>query len=379
MNFGVANMILSSSFKCVLLAFLLAVVLVAVSVHAAAEEDCSPRDFRSDLGPARDQGDLAWCFAFTAADLVTQRLKDQLHGQKISAADLAVTLLTEPSTTLERPMLKHPRLKQYLKEHPEFPSLLHQSRQTALSEFKDLKDLTLNRPFKKKYGVVTYGGDLTSYGGDSAMAIMLANEHGLCLESQYPSRYSSVIKDLNEAAKLYGRDGRENQACKTLPHFNLMATKDIAAIAVANEYHNVADEKCRKRIIPNIPLVPEIVGEMDKPTHLKKYENDPEGKAKLLDKLFSTMNNALTKGRVVAIGYDAYTVMKRGKSDHDDGDHASSIVGRKMINGQCHYLLRNSYGPSCSDLKKGIICDKGHYWVTRERLSDSLYSIEYLE
>jgi hypothetical protein len=61
-----------------------ALVLLCAEVLPAA--GCSDLDLRPVLGEARDQGDTGWCFAHSAADLLTAAV-----GHRISAMDVAVT------------------------------------------------------------------------------------------------------------------------------------------------------------------------------------------------------------------------------------------------------------------------------------------------
>ncbi len=46
--------------------------------------DCSPKDLREKMPPIRDQDSVGWCYAFTAADLVSFKI-----GDEISPIDIA--------------------------------------------------------------------------------------------------------------------------------------------------------------------------------------------------------------------------------------------------------------------------------------------------
>jgi hypothetical protein len=58
--------------------------LLAVASAFADEGSCSFKDFRSKMPPVRNQGDHGWCYAVTAAGLVSYKL-----GFEVSAADIA--------------------------------------------------------------------------------------------------------------------------------------------------------------------------------------------------------------------------------------------------------------------------------------------------
>jgi hypothetical protein len=54
---------------------------------------CSAVDLREEMGPIRNQGDMGWCYANAAADLLSFKLRKELHGQQVSAAYTALTYL----------------------------------------------------------------------------------------------------------------------------------------------------------------------------------------------------------------------------------------------------------------------------------------------
>lgn len=58
---------------------------IAGQAKPAIPENCSSVDLSSKMGPVRDQGYIAWCHAYTAADLLSFKT-----GKKISATSLAV-------------------------------------------------------------------------------------------------------------------------------------------------------------------------------------------------------------------------------------------------------------------------------------------------
>jgi len=63
--------------------------------------------------------------------------------------------------------------------------------------------------------------------------------------------------------------------------------------------------------------------------------------------------------------------------------HASVLVGKKEINGKCHYLLRNSWGDTCSYYKWSCKYNAGHevigIWIEEEAFLNNLYNFVYFE
>ncbi len=61
---------------------------IAYSYVATQEHDCKNIDLRNEiLGKVRNQGPIAWCYAFSAADMLNEHYQ---IAEKISAADVAI-------------------------------------------------------------------------------------------------------------------------------------------------------------------------------------------------------------------------------------------------------------------------------------------------
>jgi hypothetical protein len=128
-------------------------------------------------------------------------------------------------------------------------------------------------------------------------------------------------------------------------------------------------------------LIPVRLGELDIDTYIAKYKDDVSGRKVLHDKLFREMNEALDTNHAVEIGYNLYSVAEKPADQRErDGDHSGVIAGRKMIQGQCHYLLRNTQGPGCDFLPKfEKRCSNGHIWITREELEPTFYGLSFIQ
>jgi len=55
------------------------------------KDHCTTKDVSNQLGEVRDQGNIGWCYANVAADLLTFRYQDRLNGQQASAGYVAIT------------------------------------------------------------------------------------------------------------------------------------------------------------------------------------------------------------------------------------------------------------------------------------------------
>ena len=91
------------------------------------------------------------------------------------------------------------------------------------------------------------------------------------------------------------------------------------------------------------------------------------------------------KATPVGIGYNP-EVLKAGKiltysklGDRPEavkGGHQSLLIGRKSISGKCHYLVRNSWLPSCEGIFPEWPCEKGDVWVPADVLFEGVSNLE---
>jgi hypothetical protein len=87
----------------------------------APENECSEIDVRADLGDPRVQDGTSWCYAHSAADLLTEAV-----GKRISSYDLAITYLLGNEKKLRK--TGNARVLDYLRSHPDFEQRVHDSR-----------------------------------------------------------------------------------------------------------------------------------------------------------------------------------------------------------------------------------------------------------
>jgi hypothetical protein len=335
-------------------------LMIAFSLQgwlARAETACSSRDFRPALGAIRNQKELSWCYAVSAADLVTQKT-----GRRVSSADLAVTFIMQSPQDLVTK--GRSEIQNFLKQNPNF--------------FADLAYVRKNEDINFDPNEIDGVKGLIDSGGDASFAIFLANAKGSCLEKNLPTDDALILKMLHQAKlevmKTIDRVPQTPQSDAT------SAIKNPTSIAIAKRFEKMVDRRCHRSPF-KASLIPVRVGELDIDNYIKKYKEDEPGRKILHDKLFREMDEVLDTRRAVEIGYNLYSIAEKPEGQRErDGDHSGIIAGRKMIGGQCHYLLRNTQGPDCDFLPKfAARCSNGHVWITREELEPTLYGLSYLK
>ncbi|HBQ21590.1 MAG: hypothetical protein A2Z91_02445 [Deltaproteobacteria bacterium GWA2_38_16] len=294
------------------------------------KHSCSNQDNRRfPLMGVRDQDGIGWCYAFTAADLLSYKT-----GQLISAVDVA----------------------------------------------NAYNDESMRGAFKSLFGYK----EADIEGGWIEDALEAANKRGLCLEQDLPSsdvaftEYLSLKQalkrleedqtKLEEAKKQHQEE--EFQACegplfaRMLPNLSI---SDITDILNRTPYFVLMDtlieENCKgKRLEPieNLSIT-------------AKYK----GLFSDTGSLIKEMDDQLNHNNIVGISYYANILDNRFALELE-GPHASSVVGRRWVENRqsCEYLVRNSWGANCT---YDFSCDRGYVWVPEDFLSRTLEGITYVQ
>ena len=180
-------------------------------------DKCSTVDLRGpDLGPVRNQDTVGWCFAFTAADLISYRLK-----KKISAVDVSIL---------------------FYKEMAEMP-----------------RDAILSN----------------TNGGESMGATYDAMKNGLCLESDFPSEdyiipnkmgkniQVSLVDILKNIESIHDEKLTQVSDCqlgaipKLFNNLNVNDIKNILSRVDKSSFEMILElqkQNCKERFNPNIKI-----------------------------------------------------------------------------------------------------------------------------
>lgn len=219
--------------------------------------------------------------------------------------------------------------------------------------------------------------------------------YGICSQNKIPVRFStqsgeflrtkSALDQLYRYYTLQSNNDDENH-CASLDEqvqvngiFNQI--RDIAnhtSISASEFYYQTINSICNER-------------EEELPWEIKVVSSKPKTEVSILETIASTLGQS----KPVGINYQKTVYETDGK----DGLHASIIVGQKVHNNKCVFIVRNTYGHcNCNDTSnneqvtrnctemprkynKNISCDSasGHMLIPRDELLDDLNSITYLE
>lgn len=285
------------------------------------EKSCSPMDVSKDLGPVRNQDTVGWCYAFTAADLLSYKMK-----QRISATDIAMN-------------------------------------------YSDgwIKDLS------KKY----FSKNETDFsGGEIYTAIGKAQERGVCLEKNLPDTDNGLGELKYQMDRIESFQENPRRDCEA----DLRSLQNLFPKVSLQDYLKIIKTANRAnfmKVLQNTSCHPRIKRQKPFEIHteqalIREFSNT--------EKIFQNIDQQLSKNNVVGVAYDRNTVLFN-QEDGASSPHASVIVGRQFNkgSGQCLYLIRNSDGPSCAPYPKEFKCVKGNIWIPKEVLARKVTSVTYIE
>lgn len=307
--------------------------LVEKGIESAEREErnCSEKDLSATLGPVRDQGDIGWCYAYTASELATFRALRE-GKPRVSSADIG---------------------------------------------------FGYNRKFYRDEAM--YSGIDTSgqEGGNIGKALETSVAAGFCSEKDAPSG-NFAFGDLKETIdeierfKLDAMDGRQDPGeclpyVRTLELFPGLEFDDFSEILQAVGDRNL--EFFEKLNQKNCHGKRFGLGFGTADVKTIKFEKDGLGK----EELVAAIDKQLDRDNISGFEFSMNMLSKsRG------GGHAMTVVGRKFDQkeGVCKYLMRNSWGPGCgSNLKKGICAEEhsGHLWISKTEMIRNAWRTTYIE
>ena len=97
-------------------------------------------------------------------------------------------------------------------------------------------------------------------------------------------------------------------------------------------------------------------------------------------KIYTLLNEALDNDSMPSVGINTSAFARPGTISGGDQDHEVVVVAKRLgANGKCEYMLRNSWGRSCSYYKDSIAskCDpsKGSFWLNQDEIQNSVQDI----
>ncbi|WP_413294785.1 C1 family peptidase [Bdellovibrio sp. HCB185ZH] len=307
-----------------------------LAAESKERKSCTAVDMSKEMPQTRNQDSVGWCYAFTAADLMSYKLK-----KNISAADIALSYQDDWLSGMDRGILG------------------------------------------------TAAADVA--GGFTDNAISKAAKEGFCLESEMPSE-DNQGGNFAENMRQLDFNGRnqimaQNLACndlyteakKMFPKISLADVQDVVNRTVEEDFIlGLRKKSCKNRI----QAKPEVVSVQRKGFY--NGYNDLISRAVSDEKYANIIDEQLSSNNPVGVGVDAYSFYDRrapASTPASVGAHAVTITARRFNErtGQCEYKIKNSWGKGCSQYDKGYECKDGQFWMPKADVLRRTWEVTYVK
>ncbi len=346
----------------------LSILLCSFAQAAIDSTGCSDSDASSELGDVRSQGNMGWCYANTAADLISYRFRKDWGYKQASANFIAFGYnykqnSSEPGTYI-------------FTEGGDIRAATSYASEFKYSCRRELDNVFilggLNLQLKQKLHTAEKLKNLFNRRNQSAAAL---------------NEYDDFISELNE---------KKSIITFLMPQFAATQEEALAAqkASLAKSLSldlNLAVVDIAKNVCQPYQLPMSLPREQIRRVHgdVDQYYDKLQKKI-VYEKpnMLNIIDRELTDGNVVGIDYSINLISPNLK---DTDSHASVLVGRSMdiVKGQCMYKIRNSWGKGCVDHWNGadyprynatVKCEEsGHVWVTKANLKAALSGFVYID
>lgn len=344
--------------------------LVALAdVHAANKTrarnaaTCTFKDLSVTMGPVRDQGDVGWCYANTAADLLGAKLKMQ-QNEPLSAVFLAFQynyhnsgrMLPEGGyvgRALEKALIPKWKL------NSELEALASGMCPKSIED--EALDATSGESLKEKVKTL-----------EKIKSIYDRSKHHPDLRE----KLDAILDDFRRSGNIVG----------TMSRASLNSALEKGDARTFPLYF--ADALCSNKRFYNTNAVLTPINHSRDVTWLFELKGKTPKEVVVQEDLTRDIDFELDRNNVVGINYYVDFV-RNGKLPHTTSEfHASVVVGRRWHNNSCQYLIRNSWGPECTKTdeqgrkvprhsKLVAECSRGNLWIDEKHLRAVTDSVDF--
>lgn len=310
-----------------------------LSIANAFAHSCDPIDLRGKLGPPRQQLNTDSCFAKATADAVTVAT-----GQRVADYSVGVRYYQN------RPTLEAAGLSALIG--------------------------TVAGPYR---------------GGFAPTALQTSIDSSLCTEKEVGDSDDLDGEELDDLIKLY------SHYSETMDYTSAKAQIPQICGAIRHVFPQAQLSNLRSILDSTHDLASMLGAVMDKNCHalkgrLKGYSVVGTSLHQSAKEIVSSINAALDSGQLPVVHMDPSFLNGLGPSPLFDyvGVHVGSVAARREVGGECWYLFRNTYGPSCVGARSGNKllkypeeiarrCEDGSFWMTEKEITQYMTSASYLK
>lgn len=322
-------------------------IFLTKTAHAGS---CETRDFNNQIGPIRNQSNVGWCFANTGADLLTYAHKEELTNYSENQVSAIFTALNFYRAQINGGTDHNEVFNQggFILDAIN----IIQTKGFICPQSLDylLMSTGYKTPLKEKFAQFKLFYDVYQ-------------EYRRTGSEEKKNTFFDMINKLNHQGTFLS--GYNKQKIK-----NVLEQPSLEAAVM-----KMVDVVCENK---KIPIARKNVFERMSRQQNETFYNSINNKMTNVDYMLATLNKVLDHQRPIGIAYQVEKVLNEPKIS--SGAHASVISGRKMINGECHYQIRNSWGPDCTRIAMvnnvftrnhniySYQCENGTFWVPEKDL-----------
>jgi hypothetical protein len=319
--------------------FLLSLPLISYGYNPTAPNECTSIDLRDEfLGKNRNQKKVAWCYAFSAADLLNHHYQ---IPEKISAADMAIS---QNQTSLAL-FVRWLNLNLLSAKNEQMRSSVHQT-------------------------------------GFSALALRETMNKGWCPEEVFPSQnWVKKIRDPEgEREEIVGLDEAFKDIARLHSQFHSQGLNQDNLPYYFSFKHVGVKEFTTALEGRTLPQVYKKLQHLICSQERRPFEHHLIPKMVIKNpRIFTLIGSHLGQGAAVSLDYDSRSL----RSSESQGVkisnlHTSLLVGRRWNSemGSCEYLVRDSYGESCQGkYDPSYDCEEGNVWLRESIIYKNMTSV----
>ncbi|MFY7993830.1 MAG: hypothetical protein ACOVP4_11095 [Bacteriovoracaceae bacterium] len=314
--------------------------LSALAFNKSTPQECSPLTLKESLNSdTRNQREIAWCYAFTSADLIGQAYQ---LPEPVSAADVALRYNKSFAA----------KIVQFFRRigggHSEDPIERYLPHQTGFSK----------------------------------VAIERVYKDGWCPESVFPSelwtrhiRTNKGWETSKVPLKQAFREMLELSRHKNDLNFqNLPYYYSFKNIETPDTFLRLLQKYRYDEFLQQLRLT------ACKDDRYRLPQRNPVLMVIKNPGIFNRIHSQLNAGRLISLDYDARVLEEFKKHKLSLANlHTSILLGRQWNTdrNECEYLVRDSYGKDCIGYDPEARCSQGYVWLPESMIYRNMTSIVY--
>jgi hypothetical protein len=341
------------------MAFIKYLILLVLLSSFSWASDCRTIDLRNQFGAIRDQQDIGWCYAYTAADLINFKYRSELGSHGVSPFHIALLYNANDGS-------------HFASESGD----VSEGIKLAL-EVRNNNNSIFNK------GICLQSLDEKLIKSGTKISVKEFYGHLKTLKKLFDKAQST--NDWNDFIKFYKEIALKESVITSVANEDLInlfkySTSRDLGINFINLFCSESERYYSKQYVypikyrlGGVKVTPQKVG--------KTLEEKIEKPEQLIREIKSLLNQDQPSG----VGF-YYSFLQQSNPVLQTGpQHAAIVVGQELLNNECHLIIRNSWGncpgkESKNKYSKNVTkCESGNLWIKERLFKDHITSVEFIK